>query len=92
MVTISGLPFKQIRQPVCAQTSGGSCVGGMQQCCEQQTRTKTTCKKVPYNVQEVITVPGKDSVYLMLKMLELIFIPLISFVTVLHIVFAILFL
>jgi len=50
-----------IRQPVCAQSSGGSCVGGMQQCCEQQTRTKTTCKKVPYNVQEVITVPGQDS-------------------------------
>ena len=43
----------------------------MQQCCEQQTRTKTFCKNVPYNVQEVITVPGKNVLYSMIKSFEL---------------------
>ena len=37
-------------------------MSGMQQCCEQKTQTRQQCKKVPYNVQEVITVPGKLSI------------------------------
>merc|ERR1719328_659679 len=48
-----------IRQPICSQNSGGACIGGMQQCCEQQTQTRRQCRRVPYQVQEEVLIPGR---------------------------------
>ena len=56
-----GFGCGSIRQPVCSESSGGGCLRGMQQCCEQKTRTRKICRKIPYQVQEVITVPGKSN-------------------------------
>ena len=48
---------------MCAQQSGGACMAGMQQCCEQQTQTRRQCRRVPYQVQEVIMIPGRPGTH-----------------------------
>merc|ERR1712226_1552793 len=47
------------QQPTCSGQAGGGCVSGMQQCCEMKTKTRRVCKKVPYQVQEVVTIPSR---------------------------------
>ena len=37
---------------------GGPCVGGQQQCCAAQSSSRRVCKRVPYEVNEQITIPG----------------------------------
>ena len=34
----------------------------MQQCCEQQTQTRRQCRRVPYQVQEEVLIPGRPGI------------------------------
>ena len=34
----------------------------MQQCCEQQTQTRRQCRRVPYQVQEEVMIPGRPGI------------------------------
>ena len=52
----------QIRQPVCERGSGGACLAGQQQCCNQQSRTRKVCRRVPYTVEEDVFMPGRRGI------------------------------
>merc|ERR1712110_1022429 len=52
-------PCATIRQPVCERGSGGACLAGMQQCCNQQSSTRRVCRRVPYTVEEDVFMPGR---------------------------------
>ena len=43
---------------------GGPCVYGQQQCCGAQTPSRRVCRRVPYQVQEQITIPGLPGTFI----------------------------